>query len=79
MIVTSTANSTNSDNTNTLSANLAAISRAHKTCAQFYQDLTTRRNETVILCAQKGMTVADIAAITGLNQRYIHEIINQKS
>ena len=75
MAVTNTANSNNS---NTLSANLAAISRAHKTCAQFYQELTARRNETIVLCAQEDMEIADIAAITGLNQRYIHEIINQK-
>lgn len=81
MAVTNTANSNNTnnpDNTSTLSANLAAISRAHATCASFYQELTTRRNETVILCNKEGMTVSDIATITGLNQRYIYEIINQK-
>lgn len=78
MAVTNTANSANPDNTDNLRSNLEAITRAHRTCASFYQELTTRRNETIILCNKEGMTVSDIATITGLNQRYIHEIINQK-
>ena len=76
--MTNTDTNSTANSTSTLIANLAAISRAHGTCASFYQELTTRRNETIVLCAHEGMTVSDIAELTGLNQRYIYEIINQK-